>query len=234
VFDRRVWDLIKRSPSVFGPVLLNKVPGFEDIDISALGQDATDPGEAGGDGPPIMKPTTDAQTGMELPRTAVPGFVSDIGTLTRTLAVAADSALERACEKAGARLVAKTTKLPEIRERLRSAPKSMALELVSAKELASVARLEDLFVDAWGVLGQKVSTWVSGYLTDVGVDALAASDQAALVSSVLCAALNEFTLENAHLGFRPGANRLRVPDALVLRSLGVVLASQQQPVLVGS
>jgi hypothetical protein len=232
--ERRQWALIERAPSVFAKILLNEIPGFENIDLSALdnqggglggGGSTMDGDDPANSGDPAILRTTDAQTGQELPRTAVPGFSSDIGTLTRTIVVAADSALERALEKAGARLVAKSTKVPDIRERLRSAPKIHALELVSADDLAPVVKLEELFADAWDMFGAKVATWVTAHLTDAGVDTLAASDQGALVSSVLCASLDEFTLSKVHQGFPPGPNRLRVPDALVLRALGVVLSA---------
>jgi hypothetical protein len=230
--QRRMWHLIAQAPSTFAPIFLDKIDGFEDFDLSALQQSGGLGGGGGGgaSGPTGLTPdgerVQDAQTAQEPPRTPVPGFSSDLATLALTLGVAADAALERALEKAGARLVTKTTKNEEMKARLRAVPKARALELVTAKELKSLGvSLDDITKDAWSTLAVRTTEWVVAYLTDQGMSELSASDHAALAASTLCAAMQEFVADNAHAGFPVGPNRLRVPDALVLRALGTVVGA---------
>jgi hypothetical protein len=154
---------------------------------------------------------------MEAPRTPVPGF----SNLVRTVTVAADSALDRALERAGARIVTKSMKRPELKERLRSVPKQQALQLVDASELAAMSlTIDDLFVDAWTSLGNKTRMWIAEHLVDTGVDSLTAEDRAAFASTMVCTALADYVQKNAVSGFRVGPNRLRIPDAVVLSALG--------------
>lgn len=212
--QRRMWELVMRAPQVFGPVFLPLIEGFEDVDFSALGEEGEEPGlPPSGD----VEPTQDAQTGMEAPRTPVPGF----SNLVRTVTVAADSALDRALERAGARIVTKSMKRPELKERLRSVPKQQALQLVDASELAAMSlTIDDLFVDAWTSLGNKTRMWIAEHLVDTGVDSLTAEDRAAFASTMVCTALADYVQKNAVSGFRVGPNRLRIPDAVVLSALG--------------
>jgi len=225
--QRRMWDLIQRAPQLFAPVFLNQIEGFEDVDMEALqsaasGGQENDSAEMLGEQPSENSPesrTNDAQSGQEIPRTPIPGF----SNLIRTIAVSADSALDRALEKAGARLVTKASKDPELRDRLRAAPKHQALELVNSSELVRVnVDYDSLFAEAWSQFAPKCRLWIAEHLVDQGVDQMTADDRAALATSSVCDALDGYIAEHAGTGFRVGPNRLKVPDALVLRAMGPV------------
>lgn len=228
VLQRRMWRLIMSAPTVFGPVLLTKIPGFEDVDVSKLGS-APSGGLPGGGMGGLPGPTQDAQTGQEPPRTPVPGFSSADDALVFKLTIAADSQLDRALEKAGSRVLARTAKNGELMTRLRSLPKWTVLQHVGREELAALGReradhsltLTELFKDAWEPFSSNACGWIADYLVESGVSKEKAMGQAASMAAALTIALEEFAKTHCHDRLTShGRAGVRVPEELVLQALG--------------
>lgn len=218
LFRRRSWELVRSAPAVFAQVLLPLIPGFEDIDASKLGAPAAGGNGGGEDGQPGT-PTSDATSGQEAP---VPAFRN----LVMQVAVAADASIDRAMERAGARLVTKSTRNLVLRDRLRAIDKSRALLMVTAGELASVGcDAASLLEGAWDQLSLRTRYWVRDYLVECGASEMQADDGAVLAAGAICEEMQAFVTAGMHVGFPNRANRLRVPEDLVVRALRSVSAA---------
>lgn len=217
---RQKWDLIMSNPGLFAPVLLNDIPGFEDVDVSKLGTPTEDPA-AGADA--ATGEISDATSDQDEPSTSpVPTELPDVPafrSLVIQLATASDGALDRALERAGAKFITKASRDPDMREQLKSVPKDQVLTLVSSGQLVKYeVTNEFLLDDAWDQLGRRSREWVRGFLATECGNELQADDIAVLVSSSLCQAMQEFTIQHMHEGFRK-RNGFRIPLELVLKAL---------------
>jgi hypothetical protein len=135
--------------------------------------------------------------------------------------------VERALERANAKVVSKSMRSADLHTRLqagRGRPGGV-LTLVSPEELVSLELSPAKLLDgAWDGLSQKVRGWVKDHLVSRGRDALAADDVAALAASNLVNALDSLLASSLHSPPSIGPNGLRVPDRLVtevLRRAGV-------------
>jgi hypothetical protein len=225
---RRTWELVRTNPAIFAKALLPTVPGFENIDVSQLGAAPAPP--AGGPPPPSATeggPPALAPPGQYLPAAAAAEREMAFDLLARSLAVAADAAMERAVEQAGSRVVsmAGRHKDPTIKDRLKSVPKSRVLTVLSPVDLAAMhTSLVKLFDGAWDGVTIRMRSWIRNELIAAGVDSFDADDRAAHAASQLCAAMNALVLDHVHTGVKTGANGLRVPDALVAAALTPLLS----------
>jgi len=234
---RRAWKLLQSHPDL-GPVLGPLIPGFETLDWSAA--TPPQPGAPGappaapapppspiasnGDAAPRLGPT-DAESGMEQP--PVPG--GSAMSLIDRVVVAADAAVDRAFERAGARVVNRAKRDHGLRDRLGAvqvADKGRVLTLIRPTELTSLGfTVDGLLSGEWESFGAKCRTWVRLYLEDRGRPALVADDMAALASSPLVNSLSLFAASNLHRPLMVNAQGVKVPVKLVeagLASAGVI------------
>lgn len=215
-------ELVRINPGVFAKALLPWIPGFEDIDVELLGIDQGG-GRAGGtpgQAPPV--PTTSLPVdGGEAP------VRSGLGAaLLDRLAVAADSALERALERAGIRVISAAgsngkVNDPTIRDRLAAVrDQAEALTLIRPEELRALGFTPaKLLEGAWDRLGGNVIAWIVTHLEGCGIDSATAHDRGVVAVMALREELDAYA--TAHLHRRPPrfGNGLRVPPELIARSL---------------
>lgn len=208
---RRAWRLLQSNPAALGPVL-GELCGLGDVDWSKAGGSGGQGGEAGG-GPGDLTPP-DATSGQAEP--PQPNFAA----LVDRVAVAADAAVERAMERAGAKLVTKARRDITMRDRVAAVDKGRALALVRPSELEAMGlTAADLLDGAWDSLSLKVRGWLRPYLELRGRSPLVADDQAALAASELCRRLDEYVVEHLHRTLPVGPTGLRVPDHIVMEAL---------------
>jgi hypothetical protein len=219
---RRAWRLLMANPN-FAKALAAEVglDGIEFPDEGGGGQPApavgAPPGFAKAPGvnpelAPELAPT-DAESGTQAPEN--PGFA-----LVDRLTMAADMAVERALERAGARLVTKARRTPTMRDRVAAVDKAKALTLIRPAELDAIGLPPAALLDgAWDAFSMRVRQMVAAYLEAGGRSPLAADDIAALAASQLCTALDTFTIDHLHRPLQPGPTGLRIPDRLIVEAL---------------
>jgi len=196
---RRMWHLLKTNPSAVGPVIGPVL--LPDLDWTKMAA----PGPADGTAPPGGS----SQQGE--PQYAM---------LLERLATAADAALERAFERAGARIVTHCQKDPSLKDRTRAVPKVRACTLVTRDELARMKLTpEMLLAEAWTSFSSKAREWFRDYLEGQGLDHLTADDRAALATSQLERDLDALAKDYLFRGLPAARNGLRVPRELVERAL---------------
>jgi hypothetical protein len=215
LFIRRAMRLISAAPVSLGPVLLNLIPGFENVDTSALVPVAN----------PTGGPATPLQPGQPSSGETQPPQPAAIRSLHMQLQTACDMALERAVERAGSKIIAAAAKNIAVRDRLRSVPKLQVVSMVTPEELRElgVARHERLLEDAWDGLQRRAVPWIRSYLVQLGWDQYKADDSAALAASALCEAMNSFVAAHLHDGFPVLPGGMRTPDPIVLGALTPLL-----------
>lgn len=251
---RRALELVHKWQTL-APYLLRFVPGFEDVDLSEMelpgkhdpAQIAAQPGadpNAPEEGLPAPGPgaggpgATDDAPGPE--GSDVPVTEAPMSLLVERLAVAADSAADRAMEKAGARLLSKgnsavrrtgeTGPDSTLRALLATADKAEAFRLLSPEELAATGLSpEALFEGAWDRFQPKARQWVRQWLVSHQAPDLLADDVALLCVTNLCESLTEYLTEHLHSGRPAHPNGLRVPTALIEEA---VLAVLTEPLVV--
>lgn len=227
---RRAWQLLTTQPTQFYK-LLKLIPGFEGLNpedfAPAAGSAETTPGLTGGPtaGLPRVNTVPAPKKIESSPTDAMdeparegqqPGFTALMVQLT----TAADAALERALERAGARLVSRANKSVELRDRLRSVDKRLALTLIGPTELRKLGLTANALVsDAWDDLSLRARRWISAELCRAGQDSLTADDRAALAASNLCSTLHEWVVSNLHDQFPLLGNQMRVPDHIVVNAV---------------
>jgi hypothetical protein len=227
--ERRAWALLKAQPVALGPTL-GPLVGLEGLQWPSATAAAPSPGgppgvpAPGASGSPTKAAATreqrlrpvDTQTGAETPKTAVPALV-----VIDRLAVACDTALERAMERAGSRLVNKARKDVTLRDRVGSVgKKAQVLTMVRPTELTQLG-LEPhvLFADAWDSLGMRARCWLRADLVGRGRTQLVADEIAALAATELCEALQTFAVEHLHRQAPLLDSGLHVPEQLVITAL---------------
>jgi hypothetical protein len=227
--ERRAWALLRAYPDL-GPALGDLV-GLSGVEWPApAGAGPTPPPESmlppglNGSTPVRSAATrekrlrpTDQQTGAETPRTPVPGFA-----VVDRLAVACDTALERALERAGSRVVNKARRDLTLKDRVSAMGKAngQLLTLVRPTELVQLGLPPDkLFADAWDSLAMRVRCWLRADLVARGRPSLTADEVAALAASELCNRLQEFAVAHLHRPAPMLDSGLHVPEALVIEAM---------------
>jgi len=204
---RRLWQLIYAHPDVFGG-LLAQLPGFEPPDQAQVNTQAP-PGA-----PPAQTDVTppDAQSGMEEPPRPQATTV-----LLERLAVAAESALERAYEKAGARVLSKAERAHlDLRGRQPNGDKHALLTWLRPGELDQLGETPDsLLAGAWDRLAFRTRQWVAAVLVANGCPAADAADRSTRVARTLVEGLDAYARENLCRPLRPGDDGLSVPRDLI-------------------
>lgn len=197
---RRALRLIEKNPQTLAAALLPTIPGFEHVDVSKI---------------QAPKPlfATDDQP-VPLPQ--------DAGALILQITTAADAALERAVERAAARVVSAAPK----DGRFAKGDRLDLFTSVSPAELAGWGvTAGDLFGDAWDRFAPRVRTWVREYAVTGGMTATTADDTAALVVGEVCERLTDWALGNLHRGFTVGGNGFRLPTEIVEDALRLMAAA---------
>lgn len=216
LFQRRAWALVNAAPSVYAKALLPLIHGFEAIDPESLTVGAPGGSPAGGapskSDPNAAANPVDATSGQDQPTTP-----PALATVAMQLTVAADAALHRAMEKAGARLITKASRDQAIRDRLRAGGQDKAFTMVTDDEMKRIgANTQALMAGAWDRLAIQARGWLRAYMEALGMEGFAADDAAALAASNLCEAMGEYVERNRALGFRRQRNGTNVPDKLVI------------------
>jgi hypothetical protein len=234
---RRVMvDLLMRRPLELAPVLLPKLfPGenWEEIpELMAGGGGGAAPRSAGGDEPdrPIDEVVTDLETGQDEPDRGEGGDTE--ASLIDRLAVAADSALERALERAANRVISKLNgRDGDLQEQLRNLDR---LAVLAAVPKGTLDRLGEtpagLLAGSWDSFAERSSAWIRKYLTEAGVEHFNAEDQAEVITRELVELLEMHALSSLRHPIRVGENGLRVPNELVQRALEASRAPRLLPV----
>lgn len=230
---RRAWKLVRTAPVEFAPVLQDLI-GMEGIDFSSLKQAAAPGGFGGGGGggatatSPAIQPTarakivppdaTSAQMGP--PETRPPEF----RLLVERLAVASDAAIDRAVERAGAKLVTKARRSESMRQKVSAVDKVKALTVLDAHELVELGLTPDVLLDgAWIGFEDKARTWIRSYLEENGSKPVFAEDASKYGARELCGSLDEYVTRHLHGQVPLQASGLRVPSELVEKALvGIV------------
>lgn len=234
---RSAWELVKTNIAL-APVLLPYVPGWEDVDMKALADAlaAAGPAPAGpaaaepapDSNPPPNDDVIDAESGNEEPAPEPPTRTGTESLVIR-LATAADSALDRALEKAGARLITHGQKDMTIRDRLGSVDKIHAFQLVGPTEITRLGLSTDaLFDGCWDRLALKARAWMRDWSVVRGVPEAQADDAAMVATAVLCERLTSHMLSNLHGQIPVGSNGMRVPNELVEDAVRLVLGPMVQ------
>ena len=137
----------------------------------------------------------------------------EMNILVERLLTSADSAVERALERAASKVVTKFSRKAGI-------AKINALKLVSEDELtvAGMTR-SDLLQGAWDSLGRKVEGWIRQALIDRGRMAVVADVLATQASMKMIESLDIYVRENMHADLTVWENGLRVPTFLVTYAL---------------
>lgn len=208
------------APVSLGPIMIPLIPGFEDVDFSAMNQ-GNEPGgvqdplgvDGGADGAGVGDSD---QSGQGLPPDAGP--LTTAALLPARLGQAADAAYERAMERAGAKITGKAKGSQQAA--LRALDKLDVLPAVTAADLAELGlSLDDLFDGAWDRLAETATVICAQTFTEVGVEPMVAADRAALVATALCENLREWIEADPHRRVHRREGGLRVPAALVDRAL---------------
>ena len=247
--ERFIIELVTASPKFLPMLRLTEL--FADVDLSELEAIAAlipEIGPGGAPGPPAApqpgappptgdqnpgEPTGDPTTGDGRPDTQpglesgdVPIESSRDARLIGMLLGEADAAVERALERAGARLVSRFDKSDEadpVRARLRGRRKTEALALCSNGDLAGVGLTpEDLLSGEWDDFQVKAEGLVRPWVENtIGRNGHIAAEQARCVSEQMAEALMVLTL-NDRGAQRYGTEGLRVPTETVVTPLETV------------
>lgn len=198
---RKIERWVQRVPAL-APQLLPLLPEFAGIVFEPI---APAPA-AGGEAQPEDR-VVDVQSGAELPQR---------NAIVDRLAVAADAAIERAVERAAARVVTAGRRHPDLGKKLASTPKLDVFTVVGPADLTALGvRIDDLFADAWDQFAAKAQVWLRDAAVAQGMTFAAADDMAVLSAGALVDRLNQWTLGTLHVGASRGANGLLVPHDLV-------------------
>lgn len=229
IVGKQALAMVLRNANL-APYLIHLIPGFENVTIDVGlgirtatsqvtapteptapdGGDQTAP-TGTGDMPDLTGPGSDAGP-AGAPEAEGPGFTA----LVDRLAVAADSALERALERAGQKLINRSRSDTTLRDRLAAVDKIDSLTMVSAGELRRMRlSYQDLFGDAWDRYAPKARQWVQAWLERTGMEPLMAGDAAARAVNDLCHTLDTWLAPQVHRKLNANRNGLRVPTELV-------------------
>lgn len=218
--QRRVLlDLARTSPPADAVLYLGMIPGFEGIAgrlRDALPAAPTAPGAPAAAVPeapaaePIVPASGTPEPAQEPP--AADGGKLPYGIVDR-LAVAADSAVDRAIEKATSRVL---PRIPGGRDRAKRVGRGQALTVFTVADLDQAGiTVDSLLEDAWEPFAAKARVWLTDFLGDArAVEA---------VIGELTSALHEHTAREFHRPPVRYENGLRIPDKLVTDALGVAL-----------
>lgn len=224
-FQRQAWSLISSNPGVFAAALLPLIPGFEQVDVSKLGSSAPSGGPGAGAAPgrrsgfppgpgePSPGPETpDAESGADEPRPS-----ADTPSLVLSLLAAADSAVERALERAGSRVATAADRSgAAMRARVKHLDRVAVFEVLGPADLAALKLSPvDLFGDAWDRFDTRARAWLRGWaVATLGMSEVVADDLAQLATRDLCDRLNDWLLTNLHKGITSRGG-FSVPAAIV-------------------
>ena len=229
---RMLEKVIASDPLNFGPLLLPVLyPELGPVFGAGTPVEAPEPSPAGSGDPlavPVapVTPTPEAAGGPPLegppqnrPDGSVPERASVDGLLDR-LATAADAALERALERAGNRVLSRSAKVPELRDRWRDASRGEVLASMSAVEfdLLGLDRVE-LVGDAWDGFAEKARSWIRDWLIGEGESSFVADEVAGRVVVDVARHLDDWLVAGVGRSIPVGANGLRVPYALISEPL---------------
>lgn len=243
IVSRKSWDLILRDPSL-APVLLPFVKGFKDLPEEVIaeladaikqkaaagqlpGQEGAAPGGEQPQLPAGQQPQQPEQPQLPPQPRALPPATpaAEAARIVERVAVACDSAIERAYERGQSRLVSRCQHSAEAKAAV--AGKANPFVSLGPAGLASLGvGLGDLFGDAWDQLSTNARPWLRDYVeATLGYPAPLADDRAQLAISELCDRLTDWLAANLYRGFQPGANGLRVSNELVEEALALVLGA---------
>lgn len=226
---RRAWQVLMANPALLGPVVGPLIPGFEALDWSLLSN-------GGGLGNAVGGPPSDApaQT-APVPTATPPGLAppdqvsgqeppgaNGLTVLVERIRTSADASLERAREKAAAKLVSKARNMPSLQDRFTSVhDKVRALTLVLPNELTTAGLTVNGLLDgAWSKFGQNTRSWVRSWLEARGVEGFTADEIAALAASNLQNDLHAYAAQYMLRDLPVEADGLHISSAFVLRALG--------------
>lgn len=220
LFQRRVWQLVSTQPAVYGG-LLPMLPGFENVKPA----DITAGAPPGGTPPPpnIVAPTAPSRVPPTRPAPpALPAPRPAAAMLAERLSVAADAALERAYEKAVARVLNLSRKHGlDIPGRVNGSSDPLRpLHVLQAGELERIGQSPtSLLTGAWDRLESRTRQWVAVYAEEQGADPHAAAKTAAVVGRELVTAMHEYAQLHLTEPVARYENGLAVPPALIERAL---------------
>ena len=167
--------------------------------------------------PPAAPPTggpNEAQPAPPAPAAA------SIGQLLDRLATAADAALERALERAGNRAMSLAAKRPEVRDRLRGAPKGMVLSAITDADIEELGLTRaELVNDAWDNFTLRGAGWVRDWLIAEGESSFVADEIAGQAMKDVAKHLDEWLEGGIGRDIPVGQNGLRVPYGLISEPL---------------
>lgn len=226
---RTARELIAAAPGIFGRAMINFLPGFEQFDATLIPVT----GDEGPGGGPGGSPQTvnsreehlnppDATSGQDAPdREAEDANPPTFARLVERLATAADFAMGRAFEVAGARLVTKCQRVPALKSKVGAVAKARAGTVLTADDLDQIAVTHAvLFAGAWDDFHGRATGWLTGYLQGRGLGT-AAPEVAAMAAEALVMHVEEFAVAHLHRGLpAAGPNGLRVATRDVERIIG--------------
>lgn len=216
--------MLLRSPAL-GPVL-GVTAGLPDLDWSAAipatgagGPLASSPVSVAGAPTKKIAPTSET-SGLGRP-TGASVEAQSFTTLMTQVATAADAAIFRAFELAGARFASHAKKDAGLRTRIAGIDRGQVLTAVAPSDLVQLGVTHEVLFDgAWKALNQNVRCWVRDYEQNArGVESLIADDLGAVAAGNLCDALTLFVLDHRHSPIGRQRNGLAIPDELVLEAL---------------
>jgi hypothetical protein len=249
---RRALALITRNANL-APYLIHLVDGFADVKVDiglgvktapaqiaapkepdgsapaavpdqsdgSEGMDEASPDLAGGGLPPAAPDSTAPAPSAGPPDSGAPAL-----TIMQRLAGAAEGALDRALERAGARVLTASRRNEALSNRLAKVDKTQILATTTAAELRAMGlTFHALFHDAWDPFTLLATPWVRAWLESTGMDPLTATSMADHAVRHLTTGLDQFMTSHLHRRMDVQGDGLRIPAAAIEDALSLVTAA---------
>jgi hypothetical protein len=159
--------------------------------------------------------------------TPMPG--TSIQSLLDRLTVAADSALERALERAGNRIISKAAKVPVLRDQFKNAPTAAVLATVTDMDFRSLGlNRQEVVGDAWDNFVLRGTAWLRDWLIAEGESSFVADQIAAAVMKEVARHLDEWLQAGIGKEIPVGPNGLRVPYEAISEPLADAMVRYSQ------
>lgn len=229
--ERDLRSLMESEPIIFGPQIIGML--YPDLDgaLTIPGYDTAPNGFEPGDTPgnpanlperknptdPSSRPIADQDTGQGEPKQRGPSGPRIEESILDRLATAGDAALERALERAGARMASKMNgTFPEMKEKAKNLSKIEMVSGFTQEDCQTLGlRSDDLFANAWDSFQDKAEGWLTDYFIEAGSSAFVAQEKARVVTDDLVKILDMMATDYIGRPIVRGQNGLLFPQNVI-------------------